>query len=538
MGSGQMGARNITLAPLPVTRILSRGEGEGVVTDSGTLGPARAVDSRSEIVGLARGGGANLLGTAFNQAFRFAITFLLARFLGREDAGLYYQAFAFLAFFGLVSSAGFLVSLTRFVAVHRAEKDYGALRGTVHLGLSVSTGLAVVLGVSLYLSSPWLATTIFDEPRLLTSLRIISIALIPTVFTDAALAATRGFKTMRPYALINLFFEPGFRVTLTIVFLWLGWGLQGAVLALLITNTVAAILAGNMLRDLMGRIKAAPHFEPRKLFSFSVKGWVSSLADNANLWGDIFLLGVLTTASDVGVYVITTRLTLLATLAVGPLSTSVAPRIADLYQRGFHEQLQQTYVLVTSWMVRLALPGFVLLLLFPQDLLRIFGPGFSDGARITFILALAQMIRMATGPSGLLLMMSGQATIVMITDVFGAALNIALNLWLIPRYGITGAAIAWAAEIIVITIISLIEVWWIMHILPFGMGLAKGLTAAVMAFITGFGVSYVTTGAMQLVMGGLTLFLVYVGATFLLGIGPDDRLVLTTVWRGLRPRSA
>jgi O-antigen/teichoic acid export membrane protein len=135
-------------------------------------------------------------------------------------------------------------------------------------------------------------------------------------------------------------------------------------------------------------------------------------------------------------------------------------------------------------------------------------------------------------------MMAGQATIVMVTDVFGVLLNLALNLWLIPRYGITGAGIAWAAEIIVVSVISLVEAWWIMRVFPFGVGLAKGMAAGLLAFLTGYGIHYLTTGAMQLVIGGLTVCLVYVGAILLLGLGPDDRLVLSTIWRRLRLGSA
>ena len=46
-------------------------------------------------------------------------------------------------------------------------------------------------------------------------LRIVSVALPATAFTDAALAATQGFRTMTPFAVVNLVFEPAFRVALT-----------------------------------------------------------------------------------------------------------------------------------------------------------------------------------------------------------------------------------------------------------------------------------------------------------------------------------
>lgn len=495
-------------------------------------------ERRPEVVELTRGGGRNLLGAAFNQILKLGITFLLARLLGRQQAGIYYQVYAFLAFLGLVSAGGFLVSLTRFVAVHRAEGDDGAVRGTVRVGVAVSTGAAAILGAALYLSSSWLASAPFHDMRLATPLRIVALALVPTVLTDAVLAATRGFRTMRPYASINLVFEPSCRIVLTVALLAAGWGLEGALIALLVTNTIAAVLACMALRSLMSVTRGARRHALREILGFSVKSLVSTLADNALLWADVVLLGILAGAADVGVYVIATRLTLLATLGVGPISTALAPRITDLYQRGLRDSLQATYALVTAWMVRMALPGFVMLLLFPKQLLALFGTSFTTGVSVTIILACAQLLRMVMGPSGDMLLMSGHATIVMVTDVAGLVVNVALNLWLIPRYGITGAAIAWAVEILLISTASFVQVLWIMRMAPFGAGLAKGAAAASAAFVAALLARSLSSGAASLASGGLVVAVVYVGGLWLLGLGAEDRLVLATVWGRVRARSA
>src|SRR5215208_5433345 len=90
---------------------------------------------RAEVLGMARQGGTNLGGALFNQALRFAITLVIARLLGASVAGLYFQSFAILAFLSLVASAAATDTLTRFVAVHRADGDDAALRGTIRLGL-------------------------------------------------------------------------------------------------------------------------------------------------------------------------------------------------------------------------------------------------------------------------------------------------------------------------------------------------------------------------------------------------------------------
>ncbi|HYY44585.1 MAG TPA: flippase, partial [Actinomycetota bacterium] len=369
---------------------------------------------RSEVVGVARSGGLNFVGAAFNQALRFSITLLIARFLGRTDAGLYYQAFSFLALLGLVASSGFTVSLTRFVAIHRADGDMGALKGTVRLSLSYCTSAAIVVGLGLYFASSWLATGAFHDPALAPLLKLVALALPATVFTDAALSATQGYKTMRPYALINLFFEPLCRVVLTLVAFALGTGIIGVMVALVVTNYSSSALAGRALRKLMGRIEEPARYNARELFGFSVVTWFTTLANSGLIWADTILLGLYRSPAAVGVYQISSRLVLLATIFVQPVTTSYAPRVADLYRRQQLRALSDTYSLLTSWIFRLALPMFILLIVFPRELLSIFGPSFRVGATVTMLLAVGQMINSATGPCGYMLMMSGRAALQMI----------------------------------------------------------------------------------------------------------------------------
>src|SRR6266545_4512250 len=86
-----------------------------------------------QVLGLARGGGLNLLGQLCSQLAMLLITLLLARRLGRDDVGRYAQAFALLSLLALLSLSGLRTGLTRFVAVHLVAGRAGAVRGTVRL---------------------------------------------------------------------------------------------------------------------------------------------------------------------------------------------------------------------------------------------------------------------------------------------------------------------------------------------------------------------------------------------------------------------
>jgi O-antigen/teichoic acid export membrane protein len=490
-------------------------------------------EHRSEVLGIARQGGLNFVGAVFNQVLRFVITLLLGRLLGAAGAGLYYQAFAFLAFLGVVSSAGFTMTLTRYVAVHRADGDDGALRGTVRLGLVTPTVAASAIGLGLYLASSWLADVAFEEPRLGILLRFVAVALPATVYTDAALSATQGFKTMTPYALINLFFEPVCRVSLTLLLLAAGWGLDGVMVALVATNWVSATLASIALRRLMGRSDASPRYNVREIFSFSGLSWFSHLASNGLLWADTILLGLFRSAAEVGVYQVATRLTLLGTVFLAPVTGSFAPRIADLWRRERYELLDKTYRLITSWIFRLALPSFVALLVFPRELLSLFGSGFEAGVSVTIIMTLAWLVNAAGGPCGYMLTMSGRPAIQTINNIGALALNLGLNLWLVPQHGIVGAATAWAASLVAVTTARVVQVWAFTRILPLSTDLLKGVGAALAAGAAAVAVRTLLDGWPSLVAGLMAIAVIYVAATARLGIDADDRLVLGALRRRL-----
>jgi O-antigen/teichoic acid export membrane protein/Mrp family chromosome partitioning ATPase len=520
--------------------------GAGPTAGRSRSGVGEQAEIQQQVVGFARGGGLNLLGAVCNQAALLGVTMLVARRLGRIDVGVYAQAYAFLSLLGTLSLTGLTTGLTRFVAVHLAERDPGAVRGTVRFGLAVSTGSAATLGAALFLSMPWLVHAVFHEPRLAMPLRLVALTLPTTAFTNAALAATQGYRTMKPFALIGLIFEPVVRLGLVASLLLLGAGLPGVMVALLGSNLTAAVLAAMALRRVMGPPTAKATYRPRELLAFSAMSWLAGLASSGLLWADVLLLGMLGNSGQVGVYNVAVRLVQLATFVMVPINAAFAPRIADLYHRGRMASLRHTYALAASWIIRLSLPAFVVLLVFPRDLLAFFGRGFAVGAAVTVILAVGKFVDAATGPCGMVLNMSGRPRLNLVNNAAGLVLNVVLNLLLIPRYGIVGSAVAWAVSLCLINVARVLQVWFELHMLPFKAATAKGLVAGALAFIAAVAVRVTTDRPAQLLVGGVAVAVVYLGAILLQGLTAEDRLVLGALlrrrpapaWAGAYPAAA
>jgi O-antigen/teichoic acid export membrane protein len=99
------------------------------------------------------------------------------------------------------------------------------------------------------------------------------------------------------------------------------------------------------------------------------------------------------------------------------------------------------------------------------------------------ILSAAMLVNLATGNVTVVLLMSGRSALNLANAFVSLVLNAALNLTLIPAYGMTGAAVAWAVSIVFINLAPLIQVRLRLGIhAPLGAGFAVVAGAAVVCF--------------------------------------------------------
>ncbi len=90
--------------------------------------------------------------------------------------------------------------------------------------------------------------------------------------------------------------------------------------------------------------------------------------------------------------------------------------------------------------------------------MSLFGPEFATGASVLLVLVAGHGINVMTGPVGTVLVMTGHEKIMRNNVLAAAAVNIGLNLVLVPRMGALGAAVATAASLALVNGLSLLQV--------------------------------------------------------------------------------
>jgi O-antigen/teichoic acid export membrane protein len=126
--------------------------------------------------------------------------------------------------------------------------------------------------------------------------------------------------------------------------------------------------------------------------------------------------------------------------------------------------------------------------------MQTFGPGYQDGATVLVILASAGLFASLCGPVDMVLLMGGASRWNLLNAAVAVVANVVGNIALVPRFGVTGAAIAWAVSIVLGNALPLIQVRRKLGLHPFGSATrqvallavgAVGIPALLVRFVAG-----------------------------------------------------
>jgi O-antigen/teichoic acid export membrane protein len=191
--------------------------------------------------------------------------------------------------------------------------------------------------------------------------------------------------------------------------------------------------------------------------------------------------------------------------------------------------MERMYQTTARWTFTLNFPLFLIILMFPGQILSIFGSSYVDGTTALIILAWADLAKTGTGICGAVLDMTGRTRLKLVNAVIMSALMVGLNVLFIPRWGVIGAAIATLTAVAADNLLRLIEVYILFRLLPYNLSFLKPITAGLVAVGTALLLGRLLPAEASLVytaVGAIVLLVVYTGVILLLGLSEEDRTVL------------
>jgi O-antigen/teichoic acid export membrane protein len=496
-------------------------------------GSLTGTEFAGNILATAKGTGYLAGGTFFSFACRFVIALVLARGLGAEGYGLYVLAVSAAGLFAGVSMLGIDDAMVRYVAILSGRGDRDGLSGTLQLGLVVGVLGGLAMGAGLFVCAGPIAEGLFDEPELARLLRLLA-AVVPFLTLSSVLLGTaRGFRRMGYAAFAETVVQSVVRMGLVILLALAGWlRLYTAAIAFGLADVAASITLIALLNrafPLREAFRRGVRRDVREIFRFAIPLWLSGLLRQSRRNIQNVILGAMSSVASVGIFSIANQVSLAASVTSTSIYVSSRPAMAQLHDVGDREELARLYATTTRWTFGLNIPFFLIIVLYPEAILGLFGGAFENGATALIVVAFAGLVGAATGTCQGMIDMTGHTRVKLANAILNTVVLVGGGAVLIPRSGVIGAAVASLIAIATVNVASVLEVWVLEGHLPFDRDWWKPLVAGLGALALGLALRSLTgvgTDLVPAVLQGAVVAAAYVGLVLALGLAPDDRLVI------------
>ena len=432
-----------------------------------TTGVAEDAQHRGQLEKLARRGTASVLGAGFGAVFGVLLVVIVTNGFSPTVAGTMFAATS--AFLILESTVllGTDTGLVRWLPAHLATGRAADVPRTLVIAALPVLALSITGALTLYVTASTLAPHMVGPEAATTMtamLQALALVLPVAALHHLVLAATRGAGSMRPTVVVENFGRTGLQA-LAVLGVYLSGGGAWA-LALAWALPYVPGLAGCtwwLHRLLSGRTRtaAAPtawRALTHEFWAYTAPRAIARVTQTALKRSDIVLVAALASPADAALYTAATRFVVLGQLLVQSVQQALSPHLSSLFARGETNAAAAVFQAATLWSMLVAWPIYLVTAGFASSLMGVFGPGYEVASSVVVILSLTMLLATACGPVDTVLLMAGRSWLSLRNSAVALAVNIGLNVVLIPLDGIRGAAIAWSVAIAVRNLLPLFQV--------------------------------------------------------------------------------
>ncbi len=374
----------------------------------------------------------------------YVFTLLVTRVLGAESMGVYALSTTVLAIITTVGNLGLNTALLRFVSQYSTLKRYDLLKEVYIKSIKILIPFSIILSVLLFSMSGFISKYLFKSTDLTIYFKLISLAVLPSIFAMINLESLRGLKRIKEYAFISNISIAGISVCSLLILLFFFRNSSLPIIALIISHTIIAAYSYRIWRkhSKIDEIVVTNEIKIRNIMKVAFPLLFSSSLFLVIDWTDTIMLGMYSTKANIGIYHVCLKLAMLTSITLYAVNSIAAPKFAEYYAQKDLKSLEMIVHQSTKLMFWSSSPIVLIYLIFPTLVLGIFGHDFKKGAVALIFLSIGQFVNVISGSVGYILQMTGKEKIFQYIIFAATILNIVLNMILIPRYGINGAAFA------------------------------------------------------------------------------------------------
>lgn len=374
----------------------------------------------------------------------YYFTFFISRNLGAEIVGIFSLSLTVLNIFVVFGKQGLDMFLLRFMARYSSLGEWGKAKEIYYKIINIALISAIFYTILLYAASGLIATKIFNKDYLKFYLQIISLMIIPATLLSINTESLRGLKKTKEYVFIQNtmpFLIAGLLITIIYQFkksTQLPFYMYGAGLAISCLVSFRYLFKNKKLV----RAKKTADSPYKKIFSVSIPMLITSSVFMTMSWIDKIMLGYLSTDAAVGIYSVAFKTAQLTQITLFAVNSITASKFSEYFSKNNMQSLKMIVENSSKLIFWSSAPILLLLFIFPEQILAIYGTEFIAGKYALLLLTAGAFINSISGSVGYLLQMTGNHNLFLKIILISAIINVLLNAVLIPKYGINGAALA------------------------------------------------------------------------------------------------
>ena len=390
-------------------------------------------------------GGLSFLIRIGGQVMGFLLTFVIANYYGAQGLGNYVLAIVILRIFTLVSKLGLDTFSIRFIASFSKKNKWKSIqlfRKKILILISITS---IVSSVVMY----FLANIIVDHIDVKVEyVKLSSFFVLPMVFFMLHYQSLRGLKRIAEFSFFYRMAQSTFSIVSIFIVSAFIKSSNVPIYAYLTSVSIVSVLSFITYKYCFSKkaiFSTEENIEDltiRNILKISIPLMLAQSVQFIMAWTDKLMIGNLMSAESVAIYGVAFRFSMGVSITLMAINSISSPKFAEKFASDDIKGMGKIAMQSAKIIFWTTLPLATILLIFPKFFMGLYGSEFLIGFEVLRWLIIGRIVNALSGSVGNLMQMSGQQNVYMNILIIGSVINVVLNYYLIPIYGIKGAAIS------------------------------------------------------------------------------------------------
>ncbi|MEZ4795085.1 MAG: flippase [Flavobacteriaceae bacterium] len=381
----------------------------------------------------------------------FSLTLFLTNNFDPVEVGKYDFSRSLLIFLGTLAVFGMQQSIIYYSGFLMAKEQLGAIKSVYFRMVSVVLGISILLVLGTLL----LKTSLIEKWLGYPIPGMVLKTVWAIFFYGVTMLNIDAFRAIHKIYLSEVF-RNIFRYLfffIAVIVLFYGENSTWLVEAYLLNFAFLAIISTLVLWRQFGKAslqwqEGFLRISHKEILKRSAPMAVSAASFLLMQSLDVLMLTSFTDYETVAFYSAAVKLTLLISIVLSSVNAVIAPQIAKDFASSKLEALKKNIKRSTRLIMLMTLPLILILALFSSFVLHFFGASYVSANTALLILLMGQAVNAFCGSIGVYLNMTGKQQVFQVVLLSALGVNVVLNYFLIPKFGMTGAAIATSVSMI------------------------------------------------------------------------------------------